>query len=74
MQTLDWAQAYSTKANDYLRETRTEILNELGADAFGFAGGVQVGTIITQDVPAAMTRLHRLADMHARGYSRTIGR
>ncbi|MGO4203886.1 hypothetical protein AB4Z09_19455 [Rhodococcus sp. TAF43] len=52
MQTLDWAQAYSTKANDYLRETRTEILDELGAEAFGFAGGVQVGTIITQDVPA----------------------
>ncbi|WP_337109880.1 hypothetical protein [Prescottella equi] len=74
MQAVDLAQTYSVKAQDYFRETGKEILNELAADALGLSGGVQVGTIITQDVPAVMTRLQRLADMAARGYNRTNGR
>lgn len=74
MQAVELAQTYTAKAQDYFRETGKEILSELAADALGLSGGVQVGTIITQDVPAVMTRLQRLADMSARGYNRTNGR
>ncbi|BCN44704.1 hypothetical protein [Prescottella equi] len=73
-QALAWADMYSTKAQDYVRDTGRQILDELGAEMFGFTSGVQVGTIVTQDVPSAMTRLQRLADMAARGYNRTNGR
>lgn len=72
MQALDLMDAYSVKAAEWAKQTQVELINDL-VSPLGMSG-VQVGTIVTQDVPTAMTRLQRLADMAARGYNRTNGR
>ncbi|GAA4474182.1 hypothetical protein GCM10023094_09300 [Rhodococcus olei] len=64
-----WADTYSQKWANWGRETAGELID----DALSPLGlGVSVGTIVTQDVPEAMTRLARLHDMAARGYTRTL--
>lgn len=71
-QAMAWAETYAGKFADWGRQTQVDLIDDLFSP-LGMSG-VQVGTIVTQDVPAAMTRLQRLADMHARGYNRTMGR
>ncbi|WP_430332737.1 hypothetical protein [Rhodococcus sp. ACT016] len=72
MQALDLVDAYAVKGQDWLKQTQVDLIDDLFSP-LGMSS-VQVGTIVTQDVPAAMTRLQRIADMHARGYNRTTGR
>lgn len=70
-----WAETYGNKWANYGRETAGELIDDaLSPLGFGGIRGVSVGQIVTQDVPEAMTRLARLADMAARGYTRTMGR
>ncbi|SLG40451.1 Phage-related protein [Mycobacteroides abscessus subsp. abscessus] len=67
-----WGTEYSGRWANWGQETVGDLINDIVSPT-GFTG-INVGQLVTQDVPEAMTRLARLADMAARGYTRTNGR
>ncbi|MGN5238071.1 hypothetical protein [Rhodococcus sp. SJ-3] len=68
----EWSETYSGKWAHYGREVAAAVIDDM-ASQVGLQG-ISIGTMVTQDVPEAMTRMARLADLAARGYSRTNGR
>lgn len=70
-----WSETYSQKWANWGRDTVGELIDDTLSPLGGVGmRGVSIGTMVTQNVPDAIGRLARLADMQARGYTRTIGR
>ncbi|MGW6374776.1 hypothetical protein ACWFRB_01765 [Rhodococcus sp. NPDC055112] len=70
-QMVAWGQNYGARAADWGRDTVKELIDDV-TSPLGL--GISIGQMVTQDVPEATTRLARLQNMHARGYTRTMGR
>jgi len=68
----EWSTTYGERWAHWNRETAAEVIDDM-ASPFGLQG-ISIGTMVTQDVPEAMTRLTRLTELASRGYMRPMGR